>query len=48
MSNEQAINAVNNKLATKVEEALDSMDQTKFDSLETEDLEKISNQLDSL
>ena len=48
MKDEQAINAVNNKLATKVEEALDTMDQTKFDALETEELEKISTQLDSL
>ena len=48
LSDTDAIRALNNKIALKVESELDSMDQTEFDKLDNEKLEYIAAQLDKL
>ena len=48
IADEDAIKTANNKLSLKVEEALSSMEQTNFDALDNQNLEKIANEVDKL
>ena len=48
LSDDAAIKALNNKISIKVEEDLEAMEQSQFDTLETEELEKISTKLDTI
>jgi hypothetical protein len=48
LSDTDAIRALNNKIALKIESELDKMDQAEFDKLDNEKLEYIAAQLDKL